>query len=79
MWISAFTGKNSPGPDHPEGPYPTVVNHADGRKILITQASSFTKYVGNITVFYDRNGAVSRWSGAPIYLNKDIPQGISTL
>ncbi|XP_018318632.1 apyrase-like [Agrilus planipennis] len=64
-----FTGDNPPGPDTPAGDYPTVIEHQDGRRILIVQASAFTKYLGNITVYYNSNGDVVDWSGAPIYLD----------
>lgn len=61
--------------DLPAGPYPTIVKHTDGRKILVVQASAFTKYLGNITVRYDANGDVVSWSGKPIYLDEKIPRG----
>ncbi|XP_018318623.1 apyrase-like [Agrilus planipennis] len=64
-----YTGNDSPGPDTPAGDYPTVITQSDGRKILVVQASAYTKYLGNITVFYDKNGDVVEWEGAPIFLN----------
>lgn len=33
------------------------------------------KYVGNITVWFDKDGNVAKWDGAPIYLDADVEQG----
>lgn len=63
---------NPPGPDTPLGEYPTVVTRSDGNRVLVVQASAYTKYLGNITVYYDENGEVVDWSGAPIYLENSI-------
>lgn len=71
-----FTGDNPPGPDVPMDKYPAVVNHPDGHKVLIVQASSFVKYVGDLTVYFDRNGKVASWEGAPIFLDTDVKQGL---
>lgn len=65
----------APGMDQPVGPYPVVVDRDNGKHILIVQASSYSKYVGNLTVIYDENGDVADWYGLPIYLSHDKPQG----
>lgn len=64
-----------PNSDIPAGPYPFVVNRENGRKVLIVQASSYTKYIGNLTVWYNNEGDVINWDGNPIYLSNEIPQG----
>ncbi|KAF2903611.1 hypothetical protein ILUMI_02575 [Ignelater luminosus] len=69
-----YTGSDLPGIDKPAGPYPTIINHSDGRRILVVQASAYAKYLGNISVSYDGDGNVESWRGAPIYLNKSVPQ-----
>ncbi|XP_045479612.1 apyrase-like [Harmonia axyridis] len=69
-----YTGDNPPGPDKPAGPYPTVITSDEGKTILVTQASAYTKYLGNITVFYDEEGNIKDWSGAPIYMENEIEQ-----
>ncbi|XP_025829677.1 apyrase [Agrilus planipennis] len=69
-----YTGDKPPGPDKPVGDYPTVINHEDGRKILIVQASSFSKYLGNLTVYYNSNGNVVGWDGGPIFVDSSFPQ-----
>lgn len=62
-------------PDRPFGPYPTVVDHDDGRKILITQAHYMGKYLGNITVRYNSEGNVVSWEGSPIHMDYTVPIG----
>ncbi|KAL1492215.1 hypothetical protein ABEB36_012697 [Hypothenemus hampei] len=69
-----FTGDNPPGPDTPGGPYPTTVQSKNGKDVLIVQASAYTKYLGNITVYYDSNGEVAGYSGAPIFLENSLPK-----
>lgn len=41
----------------------------------MVQASAYTKYLGDITVYYDENGEVVNWAGAPIYLENSITPG----
>lgn len=66
---------NPPGPDTPQGPYPTVVTSKNDKTVLVVQASAYCKYLGNITVFLDENGEVASYSGEPIFLDNDFPQG----
>ncbi|XP_055700810.1 apyrase [Phlebotomus papatasi] len=69
-----WTGEGSPGPDFPRGEYPTIVEQAQhgNRRILIVQASAYTKYLGDITVYFDEAGEVADYNGAPIYLGPEI-------
>lgn len=69
-----YTGDNPPGTDTPRGEYPTILERQDGKTVLITQASCYTKYLGNISVVYNSDGDVVSWNGAPIYLDTDSPQ-----
>ncbi|XP_058124798.1 apyrase-like [Anopheles ziemanni] len=75
-----------PNSDRPRDPadvieddYPVVVTGSTGRKILITQAYAFGKYVGRLTVYFDRSGEVKFWEGYPIYMSKSVPQDPDTL
>ncbi|XP_060524614.1 apyrase-like [Cylas formicarius] len=68
-----WTGADPPGPDTPEGPYPTVVKSKNNKTVLVVQASAYSKYLGNISVVYNDDGEIVDWSGAPIYLNTDKP------
>ncbi|XP_050500450.1 apyrase isoform X2 [Diabrotica virgifera virgifera] len=69
-----WTGDNPPGPDPVGGPYPTIVKSNQGHNVLVTQASAYCKYVGNITVYLDHNGEIADYTGAPIFLANNLPQ-----
>lgn len=74
-----YSGDNPPGPDKPLYEYPAVVEHNDGHKVLIVQASAFAKYVGDLTVYFDQNSnEIIRWTGQPIFLGPDVEQGFIT-
>lgn len=38
------------------------------------QASAYTKYVGDLTVYFDAAGDVVQWKGAPIFMGPNIQQ-----
>lgn len=38
-------------------------------------ASAFTKYLGNLTVYFDGEGELITFDGGPIFLNRSIPEG----
>ncbi|KAH8264732.1 hypothetical protein KR044_004753, partial [Drosophila immigrans] len=63
-----------PGPDSSKGDYPTEVVHQTGHRVLIVQAGAYAKYVGNITVFFDEQGDVVDFEGAPLYMGADVPE-----
>lgn len=67
-------GGRSPGPDVVKDKYPGVVD-VDGHKVLIVQASSYLKYVGNLTVYFDKAGNVAKWEGNPVFLDTDVVPG----
>jgi 5'-nucleotidase len=62
------------GPDIPVSDYPTIEKNPSGKDVLIVQASAYTKYLGNITLFFDKNGEIQDYEGAPIFLDHEIPQ-----
>lgn len=70
-----YTG-TPPGLDIPADVYPVVEKQADGRKVYIVQASSFTKYVGEFLVWFDADGNVVQSEGNPIYLSQDVVPGL---
>lgn len=72
-------GERAPGPDKPGDTYPAVVTHEDGHRVLIVQASAYLKYVGDITVYFDTEGRVVTYEGAPVYLDSNVEQGIYTI
>ncbi|MHA7879294.1 MAG: bifunctional metallophosphatase/5'-nucleotidase [Saccharospirillum sp.] len=55
----------------PEGPYPTVVNDADGNQVCIVQAWEYSRVVGELQVSWDNNGHISQCGGAPHLLLGD--------
>ncbi len=57
-----------------KAPYPTVVQGADGQKVLVVQAWEWGKVLGRLTVTFDDDGRVKSFSGAPIPVTVDIPE-----
>lgn len=43
-----------PDAELPEGPYPTVVTRADGKKVPVVQAYAYTKYLGYMKLSVSR-------------------------
>lgn len=58
--------------DKAEGPYPTMIDNPEGYKVPVTQAASYSKYLGEFTVTFDDNGVVKEAKGDPILLDKSI-------
>lgn len=69
-----YTGE-SPSDDRPQDNYPAIVRNANGHTVLIVQASAYTKYIGDLTVYFDAAGQVVSWEGSPIFLDTDIVPG----
>ena len=65
--------------DKAEGPYPTMVDNPDGYKVPVTQAASYSKYLGEFKVVFDDNGVVKEASGDPILLDKSIKPDAAVL
>ena len=75
-----YTGTTPPYTDLPEDVYPVVVDQEfTKRKVVIVQAAAFTKYVGNLTVWFDKGGEVVQWAGNPIFLSHSIEQDPETV
>jgi 5'-nucleotidase len=55
-----------------EGPYPTMIDNPEGYKVPVTQAASYSKYLGEFKVVFDDNGVVKEATGNPLYLDKSI-------
>lgn len=72
-------GEDAPGPDKHKivDTYPAVVETQDGHKVLIVQASSRLKYVGDLTVYFTNDGEIAAWdeNSNPIYLDHHIKPG----
>ncbi|XP_049541378.1 apyrase-like [Anopheles darlingi] len=74
-----FSGEPNGFPLEVEGEYPTVVFQPDGRRVLVVQAGSYGRLVGNLTLFFDEEGEVERWEGNPIFLSEDIAEDPAVL
>lgn len=48
---------------HSEGPYPTVIPHADGSQTLVVQAGRSTRYLGRLSVSFDDAGRIVQFKG----------------
>jgi 5'-nucleotidase len=60
------------GPDTPADTYPIAYKQPNGHTVLIVQASAYTKYVGDLTVYFDEVGEAVKWEGNPIFMNNDV-------
>lgn len=66
----------------PQGPYPVVVERADGTRCLVVQDFWLGKYMGYINVTWDDRGQPLRWEGQPVLLDSSIkqdPEGLALL
>ncbi|XP_012530610.1 apyrase isoform X2 [Monomorium pharaonis] len=64
-----------PSIDTPADEYPVVVTQNEtNRTVLIVQAAAFTKYLGNLTVWFDDQGEVVDWDGNPLLLDYSIEE-----
>ncbi|XP_062541986.1 apyrase [Armigeres subalbatus] len=69
-----YTGDHPTIPGTAQGEYPTVVTQQDGHQVLIVQAAAYTKFVGDIVLFFDEAGIIQRWEGNPVYLGAEVEQ-----
>lgn len=63
-----------PSREIPLGDYPTVVDHAD-HKTLVVQAFAYGKYVGRLNLEFDDDGEVVSYDGRPVLMDSSIPEG----
>ncbi|KAL3883277.1 hypothetical protein ACJMK2_029560 [Sinanodonta woodiana] len=68
-----------PSNEEIEGPYPTIVNTNNGRKVLVVTAYAWSKYLGYLNVLFDDKGEVASWKGNPILLDKTVPEDNETI
>lgn len=69
----------SPDFEEPEGPYPTYVTQASGRRVPVVQAFAYTKYLGQLHLLFDSKGELINADGAPLLLDNSIPQDPTVL
>ncbi|KAJ8714957.1 hypothetical protein PYW08_004938 [Mythimna loreyi] len=64
----------SPDSEKSEGPYPTYVTQASGRRVPVVQAYAYTKYLGKMHLIFDSTGELISVDGIPIILDQKVPQ-----
>ena len=69
-----FLGVNEEG-DKVEGEYPIVVNHDDDGKTLVVTAGCHGKYIGVLNLTFDSEGKLTEWSGNPVVIDTNVPEG----
>lgn len=70
-----YTTKENLYPTHiPSGPYPIIITpkSSNDSKVLIVHAAAFTKYVGDLKVYFDEAGHIKYYDGNPIFLGNEI-------
>ncbi|KAG6459920.1 hypothetical protein O3G_MSEX011674 [Manduca sexta] len=74
--VDVIVGGHSHREEKSPQPYPVVIESDANKnhKVLVVQASAFSKYVGNVTVYLDSEGHYVNWDGEMIYLNQSIPE-----
>lgn len=58
--------------DKAQGPYPTLVKNPAGKDVPIVQAYAYSKYLGDLTVVFDDQGAVTSAKGEPKLLDASV-------
>uniref|UniRef100_A0A1Q3FF10 Apyrase n=2 Tax=Culex tarsalis TaxID=7177 RepID=A0A1Q3FF10_CULTA len=72
---SRESGKPFDKKDTIEGDYPEIVNSSSsGRSIPIVQAKAFGKYVGRLTLYFDKQGEVKHWEGYTVFVDNSVKQ-----
>ncbi len=61
------------------GPYPTMVDNPEGYQVPVTQAASYSKYLGEFKVVFDDEGVVKSASGDPLFLDASIEPDAAVL
>ncbi|XP_049290201.1 apyrase-like [Anopheles funestus] len=69
-----FSGNDADFPLEVEGEYPTIELQPDGRRVLVVQAGSYGRLVGNLTVFFNEEGEIEEWEGNPVFLDSNTPE-----
>ncbi|KAI5638780.1 apyrase [Phthorimaea operculella] len=66
----------SPSNETVSGPYPVIVHTTSKpeHKVLVVTASAMSKYLGNLTVYFNEMGELQSFDGHPVFLNRSIPE-----
>ncbi|XP_070509718.1 apyrase-like [Chironomus tepperi] len=66
-----YKGDPVPGPDVRVDTYPIVYTQ-NNHKTLIVQASAYTKFIGDLTVYFDEDGEIQEYEGNTIFMDSSI-------
>ena len=62
-----------------EAVYPVEVESPSGNPVLVMQAASLGRYLGDLEVSFNDGGIATEWSGEPILLDSSIPEDPTVL
>ena len=78
-----YSGKKPPSIEKPNGPYPTIYEHAiktsnyeNNETTLIVQAFALGKYIGILNLTFNDDGQIVEYSGEPILLTHNSTEGM---
>ena len=54
------------------GPYPTMIEGADGVEVPVAQAYAYSKYLGHLTLTFDDSGKLKSVEGQPVLLDASV-------
>ncbi|XP_022910616.2 protein 5NUC-like [Onthophagus taurus] len=63
-----------PDKEKAEDAYPAEVVQKSGKIVPVVQAYAYTKYLGKLSVNFDRNGVLKTFRGQPIFIDESVPQ-----
>ncbi|KAH7640432.1 5nuc-like protein [Dermatophagoides farinae] len=80
-----YSGKKPPSIEKPNGPYPTIYEHAiktsnyeNNETTLIVQAFALGKYIGILNLTFNDDGQIVEYSGEPILLTHNSTEDAET-
>lgn len=70
-----WNGKRSKYSERPDGPYPKIITQSlTNKSVPVVQSYAYTKYLGQLLLKFDQNGALIYFEGQPIMLTEAIKQ-----
>ena len=54
--------------------YPGVIQSTSNEPVLLVTANEYNKFLGNLTVTFDKEGVATGWWGSPIKMTASVPQ-----
>ncbi|XP_060804761.1 uncharacterized protein LOC106143339 [Amyelois transitella] len=57
----------------------TIIKQNSGKQVLVTQSYAYNKYLGRLSVIFDKNGDITKYSAEPVILDNTIPQDLESM